>query len=130
MKCPVCAVPTYVVEYDHIELDLCASCEGMWFDGGELELLLGVGESPMLTPAETEEQGRACPLCRKPMDKVNIGPSQRVMVDTCPAGCGLWFDADELKTLSADLAADGWQVRPEVRRFLSEMFPQKGEEPC
>ena len=29
-----------VVEYHNIELDYCNSCKGVWFDYGELELLL------------------------------------------------------------------------------------------
>ena len=129
MKCPVCRVPTYVVEHDQIELDLCAECEGVWFDAGELELLLPDGTSG-LEAAATDEDGRECPICRRRMDKVNIGPAHRVLIDSCPDGCGLWFDANELNALTADLAAGGWQVQPDVRRFLSEMFPQKGEEPC
>ena len=43
MKCPVCHVPTYVVEYEKIELDVCGECQGIWFDHGELELLLEPG---------------------------------------------------------------------------------------
>lgn len=130
MKCPVCRVPTYVVEHDHIELDLCADCGGTWFDAGELELLLEDGAHTALAAAATDEAVRDCPLCRKKMTKANIGPGRRVLIDTCPAGCGLWFDADELKELTADLAQDGWQVQPRVRKFLSEMFPTKGENQC
>ena len=127
MKCPVCKVPTYVVEHDHIELDLCAGCEGVWFDAGELDLLVGEG-APIEAAGETAEKGRDCPICRARMNKVNIGPGGRVLIDACPDGCGLWFDAHEVNELTADLASGGWQVAPDVRRFLSEMFPQKGEE--
>ena len=129
MKCPVCRVPTFVVEYDNIELDLCAGCDGVWFDAGELELLLD-DRHAVLAAADTDEAGRDCPICRRRMDKVNIGPGHRVLIDSCPDGCGLWFDAHELGDLTADLAASGWQVPPDVRRFLREMFPQKGEESC
>ena len=127
MKCPVCKVPTYAVEYDQIELDLCPDCQGIWFDAGELELLLEQGEAATLKAAEaTEEAPRPCPLCREKMNKVNIGPSNRVLIDTCPAGCGVWFDDNELQELTRDLAEDGWQVQPRIRTFLSEMFPTKG----
>jgi len=40
MKCPVCKISTTAVEYDKIELDYCSRCHGIWFDRGELELLL------------------------------------------------------------------------------------------
>ncbi len=128
MKCPVCRVPTYVVEYDEIELDLCPDCQGIWFDAGELELLLEPGEADNLAAAvPNDEAVRPCPLCKEKMNKVNIGPSQGVLIDTCPAGCGIWFDNNELQELTKDLAQSGWQVPPRVRVFLNEVFPTKGE---
>ncbi len=126
MKCPVCCVPTYVVEHDQIELDLCPDCQGIWFDAGELELLLESDDAPFQTAAGTDEASRPCPLCDKKMNKVNIGPYKRVLIDSCPAGCGVWFDANELNELTGALAADGWQVQPRVQAFLCEMFPSKG----
>lgn len=116
-------MPTYVVEYLDIELDLCPDCRGVWFDRGELDLLLGSSDAVDLVPAETGEQARHCPLCPRKMEKVNIGPGRRVMIDTCPDGCGLWFDANELSDLTHDLKNEGWHVRPEVREFLCGMFP-------
>jgi len=125
LKCPVCKVPTFVVEYLEIEIDLCPECQGVWFDSGELELLLGTNEAVDTEPAITTENPRHCPVCPKKMDKVNIGPGRRVMIDTCPDGCGLWFDSNELSDLNHDLQNEGWHVRPEVREFLSGMFPKR-----
>jgi len=71
---------------------------------------------------------RPCPLCGKPMAKVNIGPSDRVLIDSCAAGCGLWFDGDELARLAADAEVDGWGLQPRIRGFLAQILPQKGEE--
>lgn len=126
MKCPACRVPMYVAEYQKIELDLCGGCEGVWFDRGELNLLLG-DEQPLTSSAiATDEATRTCPLCDKPMAKVNIGPGRWVVVDHCPQGCGLWFDGAEVAALTADLDASGWGLSPAVRGFLREMFPAKG----
>jgi len=127
MRCPVCDVPTYVVEYEKIELDLCPDCRGMWFDHGELELLIGHDPVKDLSEAATEEDTRDCPLCRHTLMKVNIGPDRGVMVDACPEGCGVWFDENELADLTGHLAEDGWQVPAPLREFLSGMFPMKGE---
>lgn len=127
MKCPACRVPMYVAEFRQIELDLCAGCEGVWFDQGELALLLG--DEPALASepiAAADEATRSCPLCDTPMDKVNIGPGRRVLVDRCPRGCGLWFDGAETAALTTDLEAAGWGLSPAVRGFLREMFPTKG----
>ena len=127
MKCPVCQVATYVVEYAEIELDLCPECQGVWFDRGELELLLDQERVAPLIAATTSEALRNCPICTKKMKKVNIGPASRVLVDSCPDGCGVWFDDQELSVLTRDLEAEGWQIQPQIRRFLHEMFPAKGE---
>ena len=77
MKCPVCKVATTVIEHDKIELDYCSICYGIWFDRGELELLLdtltdgtaakfvnGLMQRP---PAKVAEKTRKCPICRKKM---------------------------------------------------------------
>jgi len=127
MRCPVCDVPTYVVEYEKIELDLCPECRGLWFDRGELELLLGRNPMEDLVAAATEEDPRDCPLCRRTLLKVNIGPGGRVLVDTCPEGCGVWFDEGELADLTGRLAQDGWRVPEALRDFLGGMFPTKGD---
>ena len=123
MKCPVCQEITFVVEYQDVEIDLCPTCNGIWLDHGELELLLGPETAINSVPAESNEDLRRCPLCPKKMDKVNIGPGRRVLIDTCPDGCGLWFDSNELSELTHDLKNEGWHVQPEVREFLSGMFP-------
>ena len=112
-----------MVEYQDVEIDLCPTCNGVWFDQGELELLLGSDAAIDSKAARTDEHLRQCPLCPQKMDKVNIGPGRRVLIDTCPDGCGLWFDGNELSELTQDLNDEGWQVRPEVREFLSGMFP-------
>ncbi len=40
MICPACKNDMIVVEYQRIELDFCPHCRGVWFDCGELELML------------------------------------------------------------------------------------------
>ena len=43
MKCPVCKGVKgvmIIVEHEQIELDYCNDCAGIWFDHGELDLLL------------------------------------------------------------------------------------------
>ena len=122
MKCPVCRVTGFVVEYEDIELDVCAECSGVWFDAGELELVLGGREALTAAPARTDERRRPCPICDAKMDKVNIGPGERVLIDSCPEGCGLWFDAGELAQLTRNLSEDGWAVAPHLREFLYDLF--------
>jgi len=127
MKCPVCRVPMYVVEYKEIELDLCPDCGGVWFDRGELDLLMPAEGALDASPAQTEEAGRPCPLCARTMAKLRIGPGRRVLVDSC-AVCGLWFDRHEVEDLSRDLVEHNMDVDPALAEFLGGMFPVKGEE--
>jgi len=124
MKCPACREMMFVVEYNRIELDLCPACQGVWFDADELRLLLDEAAPLDVAPATTDEAFRKCPTCRERMDKVNIGPGRRVLIDACPAGCGLFFDDKETAELTRDLEEGGWQLKPEIRDFLYEMFPE------
>lgn len=127
MNCPVCKVPAYVVEYQGVELDICGECQGVWFDRGELNLVLGYGQPVDKSLAETSEEKRRCPICTKKMDKVNIGPASRVLIDSCPEGCGLWFDAGELGELTQKMHDEGLHIAPEVRDYLCSMFTNLDE---
>jgi Zn-finger nucleic acid-binding protein len=105
MKCPVCKVTTTAVEHDKIELDYCFICHGVWFDRGELELLLdtltggttaGFIDGLMQRPQKkVAEKTRKCPICGKKMFKPDVGSGQEIIIDACHAGHGLWFDGGE-----------------------------------
>jgi hypothetical protein len=45
MRCPKCGMELVEIEFKTIKVDRCVACEGIWFDGGEVERLLehGVG---------------------------------------------------------------------------------------
>ncbi len=109
MICLECNEPTIVVEYEQIELDVCPTCRGVWFDANELDILL---ESLGL-PADPEElmrvgreglpeKKRRCPYCRHKMQEVHIG-DRGVVIDRCPRGHGLYFDGGELDTVIEEL---------------------------
>lgn len=44
-KCPKCGVELFEKEFHHVKLDVCATCQGMWLDRGELEMLSHVKRS-------------------------------------------------------------------------------------
>ena len=104
MICPACRQEMIVLEYKKIELDICAQCDGVWFDAEELSLLLetlqlSVDELGRALAKKTAEAVRKCPCCRKRMEKIMIGPGQGVMIDRCAKGHGLWFDGGELDAI-------------------------------
>ncbi|MBM3148992.1 MAG: hypothetical protein FJZ88_03055, partial [Chloroflexi bacterium] len=109
MLCPTCKNLMIVVEYHNIELDHCINCKGVWFDSGELELLLkSVGAettSPLLVElathpeAATLEKKRKCPICGHKMRKTRPHEEPELVIDVCQSGDGLWFDGGEVAQL-------------------------------
>ena len=125
MNCPVCNVPLIAVERERIEVDYCISCRGLWFDSGELELLCEALHVPfdpgsLTANATAVEKQRRCPRCGKAMLKNDMA-ARGVIVDRCPAGEGIWFDARELGAFIDQAAQREGDSRP-VATFLGEMF--------
>jgi hypothetical protein len=124
-----------VVEHNRIELDYCTNCRGVWFDSGELELLL---ESMNLEGADlflenildsmeakASEKKRRCPICGRKMNKTTIGQDPGVLIDVCPQGDGLWFDGGEVGDLIRQVAgkpSHGEGSQQELITFLGETF--------
>ncbi|MDY6916348.1 MAG: zf-TFIIB domain-containing protein [Chloroflexota bacterium] len=131
MKCPACGKETIVVEHEDIELDYCVNCSGVWFDAGELELLLETMEvdgarlsvEGILTSPEapSKEKKRRCPICGRRMKKATLGRDPAVVIDACPREHGLWFDSGELGQLVAQLP-DRLDSQGRVITFLGEVF--------
>ena len=134
MICPTCKNHMFVVEYQKIELDYCGNCHGVWFDAGELQLMLGtigINEAKSMLdsllqspPASAAEKKRKCPICRRTMKKVNIGGTEHVVIDTCGREDGVWFDGGEVDHLvkfisqkSPDKSGAG-----QVFNFIKEVF--------
>jgi uncharacterized protein len=129
MRCPVDKSDMIVVEHLQIELDFCLSCSGVWFDHGELELLISklkaqginLAESELiaLNKARVDETKRKCPICRQNMDKAWVGKEPKVLIDSCPRGDGLWFDGGELHQVLQQMERPGSK---DVISFLGEAF--------
>jgi len=135
MICPVCKCDMIVVEYHNIELDYCTTCKGVWFDSGELELLLeshGLEEAKLfldniLTYPEalSSEKKRKCPICSHKMKKTTIGEQLKILIDICSEEHGLWFDGGEVTQLTRHLAGEHppkQDSREQVISFLEEVF--------
>lgn len=132
MDCPKCKIPMLVVEYDGVEIDHCVQCEGTWFDRGELALLfdeLGARAQGLmpeqldaLPEAQTKEEKRRCPICRKKMRKVLIGPEGKVLIDACPRQDGLWFDDTEVAELAQQVIDTGSGVSEKAIEFMGRVF--------
>ena len=135
MICPVCKYDMIVVEYHNIELDYCNSCKGVWFDSGELELLLeshGLEEIKVFLDdirnsqeAVSSEKKRNCPICARKMKKTAIGGQPEILIDICHDKHGLWFDGGEVTQLVRHLSGEHppkHDSREQVIGFLEEVF--------
>jgi len=124
-----------VVEYHDIELDHCASCKGVWFDSGELELLLksaGAETTPSLLAelathpeAATSEKKRKCPICGRKMKKTKPHEGPELVIDVCQRGDGLWFDGGEVAQLISkqpEKLSGKQDSEKQVINFLEEVF--------
>jgi Zn-finger nucleic acid-binding protein len=133
MICPTCNSDMIGVEYNHIELDYCGNCHGVWFDAGELELMLKTlgldGAIPFLNnlleikEVKTTEKERRCPLCRQKMKKANL--ETKILVDVCSQGEGIWFDGGEVGALVRELTQrmpPGKTAPQSVINFLGEVI--------
>jgi Zn-finger nucleic acid-binding protein len=115
MKCPRDGGPlaTSVYEAD-IEVDTCAKCKGVWLDSGELEAIQETLErdysAALASPhdslkesvdaaAQSQRSPIQCPKCAAEMTVRPYGMGSWVVIDTCPAGCGVWLDEGELQAL-------------------------------
>ena len=139
MICPVCKYAMIVVEYHNIELDYCNSCKGVWFDSGELELLLksqGLEEPKAFfdgilnsQEAASSEKKRNCPICGRKMKKTAIGGQPEILIDICRDKHGLWLDGGEVTQLIRRLAGEHPPKRDSrgpVISFLEEVFGVPG----
>ncbi|MBT9160786.1 MAG: zf-TFIIB domain-containing protein [Dehalococcoidia bacterium] len=133
MRCPACSNMMIVVEHEHIELDYCPDCAGVWFDAGELELLLETMQpegsilsldSILTSPeARAAEKKRKCPICGKGMKKATVGHEPEVLIDACNRGDGLWFDAGEVGQLITQIpSSEEVDSQGRILSFLGEVF--------
>lgn len=113
MICPECKETSLktVVQYGGVELDRCPDCQGLWFDGGELEEILGTSATADMSelPAEAQTAARICPRCGTELYKFQY-PSTRVTVDMCAECNGMWLDRGELMQLANSLQETGKKI--------------------
>ncbi len=151
MNCPVCQTTMIIIEYKKIELDYCMDCMGVWFDAGEIELLLDliVREARSIYSGEADlhqfqhilafqpparpvtEARRPCPICNHLMEKVSP-EHQTMIVDRCPKGDGIWFDANEIilalqQTISQNPDTHATDIYTALESFLYDTLSSATE---
>ena len=99
--CPKCDVGLFIVHFKAMEVDYCERCRGVWLDAGELEQLAGSPFPNFQRQTGSVPSGtkHLCPRCDVALEEIRA--RDRLTLDRCPRGHGLWFDADELQQLLA-----------------------------
>ncbi len=115
-----------VYEFEGVEIDHCPACHGVWLDAGELETLTrssGIDPGELGRAAGWSRDGRRvarrCARCGRRMREIQAGRDEKVALDRCPVGHGLWFDRGELAAVVVSYA-DAQEA--EVARFFSELL--------
>ncbi len=113
--CPRCNVSLQTIDLKingKFFIERCGQCMGLFFDPGELEMLLDVSVKHVYTinlkkldnintvmvPDQSEISYIKCPVCTKFMNRVNFGTRSGVIVDRCNDH-GVWLEGGELRHL-------------------------------
>ena len=129
MKCPACNLELIVIEFDQIEIDHCPSCNGIWLDTTELQLLFdGLNQTnnwfeSLRDAASISEKRRSCPICDQKMAKAYFETcDDKILLDRCMRNDGVWCDEGELQRL---VKAQGVGDENQVVKLLQKVFLTK-----
>jgi uncharacterized protein len=95
-SCPKCQGKLWHLKRSGMIVEMCSKCEGMWFDAGELTILIEVYRK--YTATEGKDVEVACVRCGENMKEVDF-PGTEVLIDRCPSCQGIWLDKGEFEDL-------------------------------
>ncbi|MHB8877640.1 MAG: TFIIB-type zinc ribbon-containing protein [Myxococcaceae bacterium] len=106
--CPDCGCVMQVFYAGEVELDRCLFCRGLWFDGGELDRVLG---RPVHPEPHQGRTNRKCASCQAPLSTALLGGH---LVETCKACRGIYLDRGELKLINGGQVKVLQSARPQA----------------
>ncbi len=129
MDCPRCHEALKPRPLQGVEVDACATCEGLWFEDDELRqakdhaepdanwLDFDIWKHPerfLISAAALQ-----CPSCDKGMVALDYDETG-VQIDACPACRGVWLDGGEFEAL-VDALHKELQKRPASEYLRSSL---------
>jgi Zn-finger nucleic acid-binding protein len=106
MQCPRCdnSQLQLLIQQGGVELDCCGECDGLWFDGGELQEMLDGAIGALEIPEDAERSPLKCPRCGEKLFVFHY-PRSNVEVDMCGQCKGIWLDGGELTQIALSHSA-------------------------
>jgi PAT family beta-lactamase induction signal transducer AmpG len=113
IQCPKCSSDMLQINVEGTTIDRCNSCNGIWFDEGELEALnsksvaktIDIGSAAVGKQQNLIDDYR-CPRCGGTMEKHADAQQQHIWYETCSDCHGSFFDAGEFLDLSQLTVSD------------------------
>lgn len=139
--CPECEIPLQTISVQMqqtLEIERCTTCYGLFFDPGEIQLMLQNSVSDEL-PTHFQLLGNInrdryqrqnkikylkCPICRVLMNRVNFAKRSGVVIDQC-RNHGVWLNNGEITHLMEWKKAGGQQLDNEYNHANSEKADKK-----
>jgi len=92
-----------------VVVDVCAECNGAWFDRGEIDSLddnvwVDAEKDIVLVEADHNHEGLNCPKCGDTLQAVSPVDATDLVIDRCARCEGFWLDKGELDKMQ-DVAA-------------------------
>tara|TARA_B100000315_G_C14562729_1_gene581345 strand:- start:1512 stop:1973 length:462 start_codon:yes stop_codon:yes gene_type:complete len=106
-----------------IKVDICFSCNGIWFDKSELEQTLNLEGKPVQIKkyveklvAEEIHENLKCPRCQGNLAEKPSKQDKRIKIDACNECEGVWLDCGKLENLQ-----DGGKLERLVKKVTKDM---------
>lgn len=109
MLCPKCDCELEIVVVKDVKLEICSSCDGIWFDYEELYKIVRIPEEELRgTDIEKSLEKNhendpddngfhiTCPKCGDPMEIQTYCCDSGVKMDKCSRCNGIWLDDGEI----------------------------------
>lgn len=128
--CPKCKTARFVEMKtpDHVSLDFCENCNGLWFDENELAEYLGLTRDLMEfddVRSSAKATDLACPKCENALVEMPFSSGSDLLIDYCPGCRGTFFDfreAAQAQSLAAGQQSSRERLSIIKRRFFSKGF--------
>jgi len=85
-KCPECQNNSHILRINNVEIDCCKNCESLWFDPGELQIIMNTAGDITNNFLHAGKSKYNCPVCQSRLRRRSFLFPERLVVDKCSEG--------------------------------------------